>query len=72
MKKITKILVPTDFSDNALNAFRYAIWFADQYEAAIHLVHVIYPSAEPLDYPSLAAQAAQQRIETNLLTHYHK
>lgn len=64
MKNITKILVPTDFSENAMNAFRYAIWFADQYEADIHLLHVVYPTAEPLDFPSLAAQMAQKQIET--------
>lgn len=64
MKKIHNILVPTDFSDNALNAFRYALWFADHYEADIHVVHVVYPVAEPLDYPAMAAQMMQQRIDT--------
>jgi len=63
MKNIKKLLVPTDFSDNALNAFRYAIWFADQYKADIHVLHVVYPTAEPLDYPAMAAQMAQKQIE---------
>ena len=64
MKKIQNILVPTDFSDNALNAFRYAVWFADHYQADIHVVHVVYPIAEPLDYPAMAAQMMQQRMDT--------
>lgn len=63
MKNIKNILVPTDFSDNALNAFRYAIWFADYYEADIHVMHVVYPTAEPLDYPAMAAQMMQKQIE---------
>lgn len=64
MKKINKILVPTDFSDNALNAYRYAIWFADHYKADIHLLHVIYPTAGPIDYPTIAAQIAERQIES--------
>lgn len=63
MKKIRKILVPTDFSDNALNAYRYATWFSDQYEADIHLLHVIYPAVEPLDFPSMASTLIQQQLE---------
>jgi nucleotide-binding universal stress UspA family protein len=63
MKKIEKILVPTDFSKPAGNAFRYALWFADHYGASIELVHVVYPEAEPLDLPVMAAQATQTRAE---------
>lgn len=63
MKKIKNILVPTDFSNNALNAFRYATWFADHFEANIHVVHVVYPTAEPLDYPAMAVQMMQKQIE---------
>lgn len=63
MKEIKNILVPTDFSENALNAFRYAIWFADHYKADIHVAHVVYPTAEPLDYPVMSAQMMQKQIE---------
>lgn len=34
-----KILVPTDFSDNAENALEYAIEIANTFNATIHLVH---------------------------------
>lgn len=36
-----KILLPTDFSQPAANAFRFAVDFAKTAEATIHLVHVI-------------------------------
>jgi len=63
MRQIKNILLPTDFSENALNAFRYAIWFADHYQADIHLLHVVYPTAAAMDYPSMAGQMMQQQID---------
>jgi nucleotide-binding universal stress UspA family protein len=38
-----RILVPTDFSETSLKAVRYAVRFAEQYGATIHLVYVIEP-----------------------------
>ena len=35
-----KILVPTDFSDNANNALRYAVNIANYFQAEVHLLHV--------------------------------
>lgn len=63
MRQINNILIPTDFSENALNAFRYAIWFADHYHADIHLLHVVYPTAAAMDYPSMAGEMMQQQID---------
>lgn len=63
MKKISNILFPTDFSEPANNAFRYALWFADKYGASIELVHVIYPEAEPMDFPVLVGQSTKVRAE---------
>lgn len=62
MKKIQKILFPTDFSPVAQNAFRYAILLADELEASVQLLHVVYPQAEPLDFPVVATQATQQQV----------
>lgn len=62
MKKIQKILFPTDFSSVAQNAFRYAILLADELEASVQLLHVVYPQAEPLDFPVVATQATQQQV----------
>jgi nucleotide-binding universal stress UspA family protein len=45
---ITRILVPTDFSDVANNALKYAIGLAAQTKAVIHLVHIKnFPVMDP-------------------------
>ncbi|MBX2876956.1 MAG: universal stress protein [Saprospiraceae bacterium] len=62
MKNIQKILFPTDFSEAAQNALRYAIHLADELDASIHLLHIVYPQAEPLDFPALATEATQQQV----------
>lgn len=41
MIQISKILHPTDFSDLSEGALRYALQFARDYEAALHVVHVV-------------------------------
>ncbi|MEM6699828.1 MAG: universal stress protein, partial [Bacteroidota bacterium] len=63
MKNIKKILVPTDFSDTAASAFRFASWFADQHEAEIELLHIVVPNVEAMDAPYLAVNTIQQRLE---------
>ncbi|MCX8010506.1 MAG: universal stress protein [Ignavibacteria bacterium] len=45
---ISKILVPTDFSENSKFAIRYAIQFAQKFNSEITLIYVI----EPIIYPS--------------------
>jgi nucleotide-binding universal stress UspA family protein len=64
MKKPKKLLFPTDFSPHASNAFRYAMLLADQLEANIEVIHVVFPEAEPLDFPVLVAQSTQMRLES--------
>ena len=39
--KITKILFPTDFSDESLHALKYAREFAKAFDAQLHCVHVV-------------------------------
>jgi nucleotide-binding universal stress UspA family protein len=63
MKAIKKILFPTDFSDAALNAFRYCLLLADKLEADIELIHVIYPEYENLDLPVVASKATKDKME---------
>lgn len=41
MKQINKILVPTDFSDNATAAYRHAQEIASKFGAKVDLIHVI-------------------------------
>jgi len=54
---IQRILVPTDFSDRALQAFRYAVVLARLYEASIDVLHVVdslpYVALTPMDRLSL-------------------
>mgnify|MGYP000299412573 CR=1 FL=1 len=38
------ILVPTDFSKCAANAFRYALEMASRTDASILLLHVVFPN----------------------------
>ena len=48
MIKISRILVPTDFSDTSEVAVRYAAALARSNDAALHVLHVL---EEPLAYP---------------------
>jgi len=41
MIKLQRILVPTDFSDTARHALRYATSFAREYKAELLLLHVV-------------------------------
>ncbi len=43
--RIQKILVPVDFSDCAMKAVHYAVAFAHQFNAELHLLHVAEPLA---------------------------
>lgn len=63
MKTVRKILFPTDFSETARNAFRYAIQLADEYNVPIHLLHVVYPEYQVMDVPVMAMQATQDKVE---------
>ncbi|MEM9920288.1 MAG: universal stress protein [Bacteroidota bacterium] len=63
MKKRTKILFPTDFSDPAFNAFRYALLLVDAMDADLQLIHTVYPEAEPLDLPVMVAKSSQIRVD---------
>lgn len=56
-----KILVPTDFSENANNAFFYALALASEIEASITLLHVVEMEMEVLDIPMPSGSAYQAR-----------
>ena len=42
--QMRKIIVPTDFSENAAGAFRFAQALAQQFDAEVQLLHVYHPS----------------------------
>jgi universal stress protein A len=64
---IGRILVPIDFSEHSQKALRYALAFADQFDAEVTLVHVVEQMVYPGDwmYPPLTAGdfAAEKRGE---------
>jgi len=43
MLSIRRILFPTDFSEPAEYAWQYALTFAQEFEAEVHLLHVVAP-----------------------------
>ena len=46
MIALNRILIPTDFSDLALHALRYACDFARTYRTELHALHVVSPATE--------------------------
>ncbi len=72
--KISKILVPVDFSECSLHALDYALAFAEQFEARLVLLHVVEPAASADSYLSVApvledtnqniVEAGRERLET--------
>lgn len=63
MDSIKRILFPTDFSEATYAAFRYALKLADEMNASVEVLHVIYPETEPLDFPVLASKMMKERSE---------
>jgi universal stress protein A len=57
ISRIRDVLVPTDFSERANTALRYAIAFAEQFGARITLLHILSPPASYPDAPSLSAES---------------
>lgn len=50
MVQMEKILVPVDFSDYSKHALRYAVNFAQQFNAELILISVIEPMIYPADF----------------------
>lgn len=65
MNEIKKILFPTDFSETAQNAFRYALLLADKFEASIEVLNVVYPQYETIELPVLAASATRAKVDAS-------
>ncbi len=50
MQKISKLLVPVDFSDYSINALKYSADFAKVFNAKIFLIYVVEPMLYPADF----------------------
>lgn len=76
MIKLNRILLPTDFSDYAGAATKYACAFAEQFAAELHLLHVleVHLSATPAfgmglvlpKYIEVSRQAAEKAFQEML------
>ncbi len=81
MKRLSKVLFPTDFSDCADQALSHAVYFAETYEAELHLLHAIVlhgydPYNPEQDLPGLEErlyaqqhQDAALRLDESIRTH---
>ena len=54
MIKLQKILVPIDFSEKSLHAFRYGREFAVRFQTELHLLHVMQDLVAVVPEPGLA------------------
>lgn len=59
MIRLQQILVPTDFSEYSDKALRYGVAFADQFGAALHLLHVV---GHPTEYGFTGVAGLQEEL----------
>jgi nucleotide-binding universal stress UspA family protein len=64
--EIKKILFATDFSENSRWALKYALSFAQKYEAKLHILHVIQQPAYPLGMYAEISFDAMDKFNRNL------
>lgn len=71
---MNKILVPSDFSENAVNAFKYALHIASKQDATITTLHVYSLSVSSLEMgtPPELMQSILENQETREEEHYQE
>ena len=55
--RLKKILVPIDFSETSRKAVQYAVSFAKQFKAELHLLHIVEPTPAPPEVVYLESAA---------------
>jgi len=75
---LERILVPVDFSDCSLDAFKYAVVVAKQAKASVMLLHVLEPVSYGLDFDlghfrsrEYVRETWTKRLEELAATHQH-
>ena len=63
MKIIHHILVPTDFSPCAANAYKFSLRLAAKWKSSIKLLHIVSPDNGVTDLPVIAEMATKEKIE---------
>jgi nucleotide-binding universal stress UspA family protein len=68
---IKRILVPTDFSENARTAYEYALDLAEKYKASIDVVHIYTPVDDgiPMIAPDRVSSIELKAQLTEFVTH---
>ena len=61
-----RILVPTDFSERSDSALRQAVDLAQQYGAAVHLLHVLEPAVQTCGEDFCIDDPAVPRLENDV------
>jgi nucleotide-binding universal stress UspA family protein len=71
MTTIKRILVPTDFSENARTAYEYAIDLAEKYKASIDVIHIYTPVDDgiPMIAPDRVSSIELKAQLTEFVTH---
>jgi len=65
-----KILVPTDFSDNAQSAFLYANELAEQFDAQVTVAHCYHPNADYVNGLNIATDDELKKISQDRLNQF--
>ncbi len=63
MKKITKILVPIDYSEASNDVLKFALRLADRVNATLEVLHVVTHDVPALDYASFVAIATDEKVK---------
>src|SRR5437870_635603 len=63
--RLKNILVPVDFSDCSRKALRYAMAFAQQFEATLTLLYVVKPLAAASEYGWVELPAIESQMVEN-------
>lgn len=76
-QNMKKILVPTDFSENASSAFLYAMELAERLNAMVTVVHIYHPSANHLNEFYIPSddeiqKISEERLDNFVSRHYSK
>jgi len=66
MKEIKNILFATDFSENSNWALKYALSFAQKYEAKLYILHVIQQPTYPLGMYAEISFDAMDKFNRNI------
>ncbi|MBI3848850.1 MAG: universal stress protein [Verrucomicrobia bacterium] len=65
--QLKNILVPIDYSDYSLKALRYALPFAEKYDARLILLHVVEPRVYPENYFDILVPAEMEQVNMELV-----